>query len=120
MPMRGERTYTTLGGEVRTVPVTAPKRRAPRPNRDADGLSADQRRTKANNDMLARGVHPATRQPVIGDGSRCGECAHHERIEWHNKTFHKCDVHRLGMSHGPASDIRVSWPACSRFKRADT
>lgn len=112
---RGESiTYVTLGGEVRTVMVGAPTRRAPGPNRDREGLSRDQRRTKRNAAMLELGVHPATRQPTI-EGNTCGECLHHKAHEHNGKRFHKCGLHRLGMSASAESDIRVSWPACTKF-----
>lgn len=108
------RAYVTLGGEERTVVIGPRTRRAPGPKRDAEGLSRDQRRTKRNNEMLERGVHPATRQPTI-EGNTCGECIHHHVHEHNGKRWHKCDVHRLGMSASAESDIRVSWPACTKF-----
>lgn len=76
-----------------------------------DGLSADARRTKHNNELLASGTHPATRRKLLGEHT-CGDCDHHHRYEYHGKHFHKCDVHRLGESHSASSDVRVSWPAC--------
>lgn len=77
-------------------------------------LSADARRTLANNTALAAGRHPATRRKLLplAQGKTCGGCVHHHAYGWHNKTFHKCDLHRLGESHSAASDVRVGWPAC--------
>lgn len=80
-------------------------------------LSADQRLTKRNADLLAKGKHPATLLPLLGSDATCGGCAHHQALDHHNRTFHKCDVHRLGISHSSASDVRVSWPACVRFEQ---
>lgn len=74
-------------------------------------LSADRRRTLANANLLASGVHPATRRPLAGEGT-CGTCAHAGRWSNGNRAWWKCDLHRLGVSHSAASDIRVSWPAC--------
>lgn len=121
--MSEPRTYVTRGGEVREVPVVLPKSR----NRDPlSGGASDTRRLKLRNDAdLAKGVHPATRVALHPDQSkRCGDCAHHQSHDWYGsrkKIYHKCDIHRLGMSHGAASDIRVSWPACTAFvaKSAD-
>jgi hypothetical protein len=32
-----------------------------------------------------------------------------------NREFHKCELHTLGLSGSEASDIRVSWPACTLY-----
>jgi hypothetical protein len=77
-------------------------------------LSATSRLTQANNNKLASGVHPATGLRLKGSEC-CGDCSHHHRYEYHNGSYHKCDLHRLGQSHSAASDIRVSWPACTAF-----
>ena len=87
-----------------------------RSKRNKDGLSAGQRLTLRNNQMLSVGRHPATGRPLLKvDVATCGECVHHKAFS-HDRTWHKCDVHRLGMSHSASSDIRVSWPACDRFQ----
>lgn len=112
------RTYVTRGGEVREVPVVLPKSR----NRDPlSGGASDTRRLKMRNDAdLAKGVHPATRVALldpVGEHT-CKDCAHHQAHDWfgsRKKIYHKCDIHRLGMSHGAASDIRLMWPACTAF-----
>jgi len=76
-------------------------------------LSAGRRLTIANQTLLDSGTHPATRRKLMVDGDHtCGDCIHHHHYGWHNRSFHKCDLHRLGESHSAASDIRVSWPAC--------
>lgn len=80
-----------------------------------DELSRTQRLTRRNADMLTIGVHPATRQPTAPELGRCGDCAHAHRVVHHSRAWWKCDLHRLGMSHSEASDIRVSWPACTKF-----
>lgn len=77
-----------------------------------DKLSATRKLTLANNSKLERGIHPATGMRLIGSTASCGQCIHHETREHNCKTFHKCAKHRLGVTHGAGSDIRVSWPAC--------
>lgn len=91
--------------------------RIPGPRRDADGLSVDQRRTRDNKALIAAGIHPATRCALAEEGS-CGTCVHHHALHRGNAHVHKCDLHRLGMSHSAASDVRVGWPACSRWEAA--
>ena len=83
----------------------------------AEAMSADRRRTAANNALLARGVHPAPRLPLLDArwGLTCGACAHHV-TRAHDRVWHKCRRHRLGMSSSAASDIRVSWPACTAYR----
>ena len=81
-----------------------------------DPLSATQRRTLRQRDSLARGVHPATGRRLLVEPAdmTCGDCAHMVRIT-RNRTWLKCEHHRLGLSHSEASDIRKSWPACELF-----
>lgn len=81
------------------------------------GESADVRRSNENLRLLIRGTHPAThRRLVYIPGLQCGMCAHHVISPGHAKNYHKCVRHRLGITGGPASDIRVSWPACELFE----
>lgn len=98
-------------------PVRTSRARNPR----ADGLSADAARTKANRERLGVGVHPATDHVLlVGCSETCGTCAHHHAYRQRpGKVWHKCDLHRLGQSHSAASDIRVSWPACSAYERRE-
>lgn len=81
-------------------------------------LSADRRRTLVNQGLLDRGIHPATLAPVAFSDERCGTCAHHIAHRNHrgNGWWHKCELHRLGKSASAASDIRISWPACTRWE----
>lgn len=74
--------------------------------------------TGRNRALLEAGVHPATRGDVRADLGTCGECRHHV-IDHRNRRYHKCRLHRLGISSSEASDIRVSWPACDRFERGE-
>lgn len=112
------RTYITRGGEVREVPTPMPKSRNTAPING--GMSTTARITARAKADLKAGVHPATRIALLADpgDKRCGNCAHHQSHEWYGsrkKIYHKCDIHRLGMSHGAASDIRLMWPACTAW-----
>lgn len=75
-------------------------------------LSADQRRTIRRAEMLAAGRHPTTLRPTLDPewGLTCGDCDHHVTHS-RARTFHKCEVAPGGVTHGPGSDVRVSWPA---------
>ena len=81
-----------------------------------EDLSADRKITQSNKRQLARGVHPATLCGLDPDEShKCGNCAHHLISDGHAKRYHKCELHRLGLSQSAASDIRVSWPGCRHW-----
>lgn len=92
--------------------------------------SADARRTRRRAEMLAAGIHPRTRLPLIANAdATCGNCAHHFERRMAS-TYHKCDhgyapgTYRNGnpappaafVSGGPATDVRVNWPACTAWK----
>lgn len=82
-------------------------------------LSAGQKLTKRNNELIARGKHPATLLPLLGSDDTCGGCVHHHHYQYRAGAHHKCDLHRLGESHSAASDVRVGWPACVQFEVED-
>jgi hypothetical protein len=82
------------------------------PRADPERLSATARRTARQRQLLARGVHPATRRPLRLLGGTCGQCAHHGAFAY-SRTYHKCRL--AGVSSCAASDIRISWPACELF-----
>lgn len=82
-------------------------------------LSAGQRRTARQRDLIAAGVHPATKRPIVANGHRCGDCVHRNTVTHyssHLRQWHKCANHYLGESHSDASDIRLSWPACDMWE----
>lgn len=80
-------------------------------------LSADRRRTLRQRADLEAGRHPATGLPLLDrPNTTCGTCEHAHRYGWHKRSFWKCARHRLGESHCAASDIRVSWPACTSYE----
>lgn len=80
-------------------------------------LSATQRITRRNAELLAAGRHPATLLPLwIGTGETCATCVHHSAPLRNTRRYHKCDHHHLGPSRSEASDIRVGWPACALYR----
>lgn len=82
------------------------------------GLSAGQRRTIRARLSIAEGRHPANGEPIDAD-HRCGDCVNLQPRRGSQRTYFKCDFHRLGRSNCEASDIRASWPACPHYKAAD-
>jgi hypothetical protein len=93
--------------EVESIPGEEPRRK----------LSATQRLTIRRKRLLDIGIHPVTRCPLLhAEWNRtCGDCDHHVISGGHARPYHKC---RLNISSGPATDIRVSWPACQRFQES--
>jgi len=66
--------------------------------------------------VVARGYAAA---PGTGpDGETCRSCANRYGVTGGRKTFWKC---RLAprFSCGPATDIRLGWPACVRWAATD-
>lgn len=61
-----------------------------------------------------RGLHPMGARLLsnVSGAERCGNCTHHKKREM-GGTYHKCDLYE---THGPATDIRVSWPACEKYE----
>lgn len=107
------------------TPPTIDELRAIRDAIDAEraadqGASTDRRRTAQQKRLIVAGIHPATSRPLLDDHEAgpvtCGDCVHAHRYAWHNRSFWKCDLHRLGESHSAASDIRKSWPACTLYE----
>lgn len=83
-------------------------------------LSADRRRTLRRQEALAAGYHPTTGRKLLlaPEGVTqltCGDCAHHVLNGGHARTYHKCTKYPGGPTGGPASDVRVAWPACDLF-----
>lgn len=73
-------------------------------------LSYTQRLTLRNKAALERGMHPTGLGPISDEGT-CGTCVHH-RVHSSAKDYHKCE---FTATSGPATDIRVSWPACPKY-----
>lgn len=92
-----------FGNEVTMEQALALKRRKPA----ADRASLVALR-------IERGVHPHNGMPLRQPpGETCGSCKHHYAKRY-SKTFHKCDF--TNDTGGPATDIRVRWPACSKWE----
>jgi hypothetical protein len=80
-------------------------------------LSPDQRRTARYYDLLLKGWHPFGDKlhpdaPPVDDrqapGPRCRTCNH--RL---TGGYPKCDLHPI--THGPGTDCRAWWPACTNY-----
>lgn len=76
-----------------------------------EALSAGARRTQRQRADIAAGRHPATRTALADGGQTCGGCAYSIRVQGGRRTYWKCE--KVGVTHGPGSDIRISWPACT-------
>ena len=90
-----------------------------RPNRDADGLSTQQRRTIRQRNELEAGRHPLSGLDLLDSdwGYTCGDCAHAFRYRPGNRTVWKCrPVFELARGSSEATDLRVGWPACTNFR----
>lgn len=95
---------------------------------EREELSADQRRTRRQATQVAAGVHPLTggRLHPDADNTRtasspqdgsptCGTCQYRGLVGHHDQAFPKC--HRPGgtITHGPGTDVRAWWPACTTW-----
>ena len=83
---------------------------------EVEPLSADAKRTQRRREHLDAGIHPATGLPLADSGETCGTCVHH-LVRHRGSRWHKCEL--AGVTHGPGTDIRVSWPACQRWEPDD-
>ena len=108
-----------------TGPVYGP----PRPKLTAG--ERDRLRRQRNRASLDAGIHPTSKAPLLSrdEAERtlrviagwpadptCRDCVHHITNPWRTAgTYHKCTEAAVGLTHGPASDVLVSWPACTRF-----
>jgi hypothetical protein len=77
-------------------------------------LSYGRRLTLRRAADIAAGRHPVTRLPLLDVewGFTCGSCAHH-LVHRMGGTYHKCALRDTGSE---ATDIRVGWPACTRYR----
>lgn len=63
---------------------------------------------------LLRGSHPHAGLPLRQPpGETCGSCGHCWAKKYANR-YYKCDL--TPDSSGPATDIRVRWPACVKWE----
>ncbi len=81
------------------------------------GLAAKQARELENTEIGKRLADPNPCVKAFGFGppqTLCKECQH---LFYHQRSnrYYKC--HQRNFSFGPATDHRVRWNACARFKR---
>lgn len=78
-------------------------------------LSAGQRLTLRKREMLARGVHPVTRLRLLPaeEQRTCRDCRNRFRHGQASRGYWKCE---LNATRGPATDVRLSYPACTGFR----
>ena len=78
-------------------------------------VSTDRARTIRQKAALADNRHPLMGGPLRTDPAEtCGTCVNHV-VNHRAKLWHKC---RLNHTGGPATDIRVGWPGCSKWEQA--
>jgi hypothetical protein len=79
-------------------------------------LSPDRRRTLRQKADVERGIHPLMRTPTVPERGTCGDCVHRVSVGHHDRAFPKCEL--AGITHGPGTDCRAWWPACTRHEPA--
>lgn len=82
---------------------------------DHAGALAPASLTRRGNGRAGQRTNPCLR--VYGTGPAeviCKTCARFHSPEYHGKRYHKCELR--GFTHGPCTDHRVGWPACSRYE----
>ena len=84
---------------------------------DEPKLSYERRLTIWRNDMIANGVHPITGAPLIDQDDppvkTCGNCARTGLQGGVAGRYVKCSLNNTG---GPKTDVRVGWPACTKWE----
>lgn len=68
------------------------------------------RSTRRKMVLLAQGIHPVTRLPLLDRVTQCRDCV----FVVHNGRYIKC---AKNMTHGMATDLRLWYPACIAFKK---
>lgn len=88
-------------------------------------LGPDARRTRRRQALLDQGIHPATGRPLADPelGHQCRDCTHCTSREGSfykggRRRYWKCEL--AGITRGPGTDIRISWPACQLFQPEPT
>lgn len=89
MPDTGQLTFVTMGGDTATVKKRGKHYVEPRGGADRPGTGPT--------------------------GETCGSCRFIVGMGRGGK-FHKCELTRACWTHGPRTDIRVRWPACSKWE----
>ena len=95
-----------------------------------NALGQDAKRTYRNNALLEQGIHPTTRRPLLRArpederilkvlagvpfDATCGDCRFCETMRANTRSYVKCKG--VPLTHGPGSDTRKKWPACTKFE----
>jgi len=77
-------------------------------------VGEDAARTVRRRSLLAAGIHPTSRRKLLGGDAVCGTCAHCVANR-QTRTYWKCA--KVFMTGGPATDVRLSWPACVLWEK---
>jgi hypothetical protein len=99
------------------------------PVEPVENLSAGQRLTLRQTQDISLGRHPLTGGVLHPQASRrrdsdspkddpftCGSCYFREARRYHGKSYPKCIAYAPSrITHGPASDVRAWWPACTDY-----
>ena len=49
-------------------------------------------------------------------GKTCRDCKHYRRFQSHVLWVRKCGLMEAVWTHGPGTDIKAGWAACSEFE----
>lgn len=49
-------------------------------------------------------------------GETCQTCLNYMRVKYRDYVYRKCGLMRDSWTHGQATDIRASWPACAKWE----
>lgn len=95
-------------------------------------MGKDAQRTYRNNKMIERGFHPTTKRLLlralpederivrvlagVNLDATCNDCRFCATVGYHTRSYVKCNA--VPATHGPGSDTRRKWPACTRFQPA--
>lgn len=82
------------------------------PRQAGEDLSYTRKLTIRRLVLLSRGINPATGKDTVLDGRRCRDCPYLSVNHRSRRNYYKCQKNPRGITFGPATDIRVSWPAC--------
>lgn len=66
------------------------------------------------NERIARGFHPLGHTHLAKNDETCGTCAHFVEHQPGANKYFKC--RKYGITRGPGTDIRKSWPACTLWE----
>lgn len=108
----GKWSVTTPSPPIRLFDL--PDLRADEPEPPA--TSYGRRLTARNKRLIANGWHPATHRPLLGGDEQCRDCVHAFPTGRNVRNHWKCAKNPRGLTRGPRTDIRVSWPACTLFE----